>query len=154
MLEPVCFIRRTRNLATATQIKCKTRLGTGRTLGCILGKLLSSSVVGNEESCLFKKRGLEGTGEAAGGKQWQEEGESGSDAEVTGCDSVQMLGRGRGHIQMATSRPGPGWSEAITKKGQAGACGKNSRVRFGLESGMIGDSPRKRFECFYRRDPG
>lgn len=50
-------------------------------------------MVGNEESCLFKKRGLEGTGEAAGGKQWQEEGELGSDAgEVTGCDSVQMLG--------------------------------------------------------------
>lgn len=35
----------------------------------------------------------EGAGEAAGGKQWQEEGESGSDAGgVTGCDSVQMLG--------------------------------------------------------------
>lgn len=28
-------------------------------MGCILGKLLGSSVVGNEESCLFKKRGLE-----------------------------------------------------------------------------------------------
>lgn len=48
----------------------------------------------------------------------------------------------------------PGWSEAITKKGQAGACGKNSRVWFGLESGLTGDLPRKPFECFYRRDPG
>lgn len=45
------------------------RLGTGRTWGCILGKLLGSSVVGTEESCLLKKRGLKGTGEAAGGRR-------------------------------------------------------------------------------------
>lgn len=36
------------------------RLGTGRTWGCILGKLLGNSMVGNEESCLFKKRGWRG----------------------------------------------------------------------------------------------